>query len=522
MKFSLYTMAITKIHTYTNIGLDWYQITIEVDSNNALPTIEIIWLPDAAIKESKERIRGAFRNSWVSLPPKKIILNLAPSHIRKVWTRFDLSMAVGILQHMYEETISNEVNEVFERSLFFWELGLDGSIKHINWVLPSVISAYKHWRKSFFVPLETSEELSCIPWITLYPLSGFWEVLTIVQKWKIPDWTAWNKKKWKQIQTISQNKDTLDYIKWHAFAKQALQVAAAWMHNILMIWPPWSWKTMLSKAVNSLLPPLSFAESIDVSRVYSIIWWIPNWQPLITQRPFRSVHHTASKVSIVWWWRMMTPWEISLSHRWILFFDELPEFSREVLEVLRQPLEDKTVTISRASGSVCYPADFMFIAAMNPCKCWFYWDKNTSCTCSLNDIKRYQSKISWPLIDRFDMIIEVHRESLDTILEAKHVSQKQDSSIMNAWNTQKQRYAKTGIVMNSQLWPKEIDAFINLDEDTHVFLKRAIQSLSLSPRVMHRLLKVARTIADLQWMWSVTSSHIAEAIQYRSRKMFVL
>jgi magnesium chelatase family protein len=513
-------MAITKVHTYTNIGLEWYQVTIEVDSNNALPTIEIIWLPDAAIKESKERIRWAFRNCWVTLPPKKIVLNLAPSHIKKVWTRFDLSLAVWILQHMYSDTLHSDVKECFEKSLFFWELGLDGAIKHVNWVLPSVISAYKKWWTSFFVPQDTFEELSCIPWITVYSLSNFWEVISTVQNWKLPHGIQWTKKKRQEIQILPEN--NLWYIKWHAFVKQALRVAAAWMHNILMIWPPWSGKTMLSKAVNSLLPPLSFTESIDVSRVYSIIWWLPSWQPLIVKRPFRSVHHTASKVSIVWWGRMMTPWEISLSHRWILFFDELPEFPREVLEVLRQPLEDKTITISRASGSVCYPADFMFIAAMNPCKCWFYWDKNKPCSCSLNDIKRYQSKISWPLIDRFDMIVEVHRESIDTILEGSWTSQKNDSSILNAWNTQKQRYAKSSIILNSQLWPKEIDQFISLDKETYAFLKQAIDSLSLSPRVMHRLMKVARTIADLQWASSITSSHIAEAVQYRSRKMFVL
>lgn len=515
-------MAITKVCTYTNIWLEWYKITIEVDSNNALPTIEIIWLPDAAIKESKERIRWAFRNCWVKLPPRKIILNLAPSSIKKVWTRFDLPLAVWILQLIYTDTLGESVRNCFENSLFFWELWLDWAIKHVNWVLPSVVSAYKKWRKSFFVPEDTLEELSCIPWITLYPLSNFWEVILMVQQWKLPDWVQWTQKKRQQMQKIPKENRGLWHIKWHIFVKQALRVAAAWMHNVLMIGPPWSWKTMLSKAVNSLLPPLSFPESIDVSRIYSVIWWLSSWQPLINQRPFRAVHHTASKVSIVWWWRMMTPWEISLAHRWILFFDELPEFPREVLEVLRQPLEDKKITISRASGSVDYPADFMFIAAMNPCKCWHYWDKIKSCSCSLNDIKRYQSKISWPLVDRFDMIIEVHRESIDTILQQKDTSQKVDSSIFSAWNVQKERYADTSIVMNSQLWAWEIDEFITLDKKTHTFLKQAIDSLSLSPRVMHRLMKVARTIADLQWVEWVDSSHLAEAIQYRSRKMFVL
>lgn len=514
-------MAITKVYTYTNIWLEWYQITIEADSNSALPTIDIIWLPDAAIKESKERIRGAFRNSGVKLPPRKIILNLAPSDIRKVWTRFDLPLAVSILQLVYDDTLSDELKELFEQSLFFGELWLDGAIKHVNGVLPSVISAYKQWWRSFFVPKETLQELESIPWISLYPVGSFLDMVTMIDSSILPKAILWTQEKRQELSHHQEN--WFRHVKWHAFVKHALRIAAAWMHNVLMVWPPWSGKTMLSRAVKSILPPLSFKESIDVSRLYSIVWGLDKSQPLVVERPFRVVHHTASKVAIVWWWKNMTPGEISLAHRGILFFDELPEFPREVLEVLRQPLEDKTITISRASGSVEYPADFMFIAAMNPCKCWFYWDKEKSCSCSLNDIKRYQSKISWPLLDRFDMIIEVHRESIDTILDdTQEVSQNDISSIITAWNTQKQRYAHEEVVMNSQLWAKEIAIYLPLDKETQAFLTNAIRSLSLSPRVMHRLMKVARTIADLEWSASICSSHLAEALQYRARQMFVV
>lgn len=514
-------MAITKVCTYTNIWLEWFQITIEADSNSALPTIEIIWLPDTAIKESKERIRGAFRNSWVPLPPKKIILNLAPSDIKKVWTRFDLPLAISILQLVYEDSLSAELKKLFGQSLFFGELGLDWTIKHVNGVLPSVISAYKQWWRSFFVPMETLKELESIPWINLYPIESFLDVVMVIQNNKLPRPVLWTQEKRQELSHKKEN--WFRHVKWHAFVKHALRIASAWMHNVLMVWPPWSWKTMLSKAVQSILPPLSFKESIDVSRLYSIIWGLGKSQPLVVERPFRVVHHTASKVAIVWWGKNMTPWEISLAHRGILFFDELPEFPREVLEVLRQPLEDKTITISRASGSVEYPADFMFIAAMNPCKCWFYGDKEKPCSCSLNDIKRYQSKISWPLLDRFDMIIEVHRESIDTILdETQQVSQNEDSSIITAWNIQKQRYATENIVMNSQLWPKEISTYLLLDNETQTFLTNAIHSLCLSPRVMHRLMKVARTIADLEWSATVSAIHLAEALQYRARQMFVV
>ena len=515
-------MAITKIHTYTNVGLKWHKITIEVDSNNALPTIEIIWLPDAAIKESKERIRGAFRNSNVTLPPKKIVLNLAPSHLKKVWTRFDLALAVWILKHMYDETMWEELHKLFSRWLFFGELWLDGSIKHITGLLPSVISAYKQWRRTFFVPRKTLSEVTCLPWITIYPLDSFSELVRYIIEWTKISCVQWNKTS-RQRSDNNTNQWWFWWVKWHIFVKQALKVAASWMHNVLLVWPPWSWKTMLSKCVHSILPLLTFSESLETSSMYSLVWWLPWWASLLKRRPFRAVHHTASKVSIVGGWRMMTPWEISLAHRGILFFDELPEFPREVLEVLRQPLEDKHITISRASWSVMYPADFMFIAAMNPCKCGYYWDREKPCSCNLHDIKKYQSKISWPLIDRFDMIIEVHRESLETILEdASKSSEDQKMSIRTAWNKQKERYDAYTITMNSQLSSRQIDQFIALDDSTKSFIKNAIKSLWLSPRVMHRLIKVSRTIADMQGVDEIQSSHIAEALQYRSRQMFVI
>ena len=514
-------MAIAKINTFTNIWLEWYPVTIEVDANKSIPTFEIIGLPDTAIKEAKERMRMTFKNTGVKLPAKKIVLNLAPSDIKKVGTRFDVPMAVWVLFLLHEPSL--QVKEIVQRSLFFGELWLDGWVKKVTGLLPSIISAYKQGRKSFFVPQENVAELQYIPGIDIYPLTNFWQCVDFFQGQGDIPCLKWNK---GDIDTKIQNEHyTVDFkdIKWHTIPKRALTIAAAWMHNVLMVWPPWSGKTMLAKALQSILPPLTFKQVIEVSQIYSIIWGLNKNTPLITKRPFRAVHHTASKISIVGGGSQMTPGEISLAHLWIIFFDELAEFPREVLEVLRQPLEDKVITISRAQGSVQYPADFMFVAAMNPCKCGFYKDPQKDCICSYNDIKRYQSKISGPLLDRFDMILEIPRENIDTILnkDSTESSSEIREKIQQSWAMQQKRYHDTPYVTNAQLWAKAIQQFIQLPVDGEEFLKKAVKSLNLSPRVIHRTIKLARTIADIEWIDQVSKTHLAEAMQYRARTMFV-
>lgn len=514
-------MPIQKIKTYTNLWLQWNEITIEADSNKALPTIEIIWLPDAAIKESKERIRATFRNADIELPKRKIILNLAPSDTKKVWTSFDLPMAIAILLLITDRKVFHQ--DLIDKSLFFWELGLDWEIKRVNWLLPSVISAIKKWYRFFFVPENNKYELEYLPWIIIYPLKNFSNIVDYFLNNKdIPQISDS-----KNLDNLYQwnNKFEFDFkhIKWHIFAKRALAIAAAWQHNVIMVWAPWSGKTMLSKALQSILPPLWFEEIIELSQIYSVIWKLSKEIPLITQRPFRQVHHTASRISIVWWGTNLTPWEVSLAHKWILFFDELTEFPREVLEVLRQPIEDRNIVISRVSWTIQYPANFMFVAAMNPCKCWFYKDPEKPCTCNINDIKRYQSKISWPLLDRIDMILEIPRENIGKILD----NIKWESSeaiwekVIKARIIQQKRFEKSKITTNSQMWPKEIDEFIILDSSSKDFLTQASQKLFLSPRVIHRTIKLARTIADMDWQENLEIRHLAEAIQYRSKTMFV-
>ena len=510
---------IQKVKTYANVGLEWHEIIVEADSSKSLPTIEIVGLPDAAIKESKERLRATFRNVGIQLPNRKIVLNLSPSDIKKVGTSFDLPMAVAILFLIFEDKIVPPQIEY----LFFWELWLDGSVKRVNGLLPSVISAMNDGHKHFFVPEENVYELEYVPGIHIYPIGKFDQIVEyFLEK--------------KEMQSIDQAKDIetlyeqnnvhevdFAYIKGQLIAKRALAIAAAWLHNVIMIGAPWSGKTLLSKAMPSILPPLGFEEILEVSQVYSLVGKLSKDTPLITKRPFRQVHHTASKISIVGGGSRLTPGEVSLAHKWILFFDELPEFPSEVLEVLRQPLEDRSVVISRVAGTIQYPANFMFVGAMNPCKCGYYKDPEKSCSCSIMDIKRYQSKISWPLLDRIDMILEIPREDIDKILNniAEESSASIRDKVVNAWKIQQTRFIWLSISSNAQITSKHIDALIPLDQWCKDFLSEASRKLTLSTRVVHRTIKLARTIADIQWQEFVTINHLAEAMQYRSKTMFV-
>jgi len=512
-------VCITK--TFANVWLDWYEILVEADCNKSLPNIDIIGLPDAAIKESKERIRATFRNVDIRLPNKKFVLNLAPSDVKKVWSSFDLPMAVAILLLLQEWKICNQ--DMIDKSLFFWELWLDGKVKRVNWLLTSVISAIKKGYKDFFVPRQNIYELEYIPNINIYPLDHFEELVKYFVYWENLECIKEN----KSIQDLYNFSFDIDVdfenIKWHMVAKRALSIAAAWWHNLLMVWAPGSGKTMLSKALQSILPPLWFEEILEVSQIYSILGKLTKECPLVVKRPFRQVHHTASKISIVWWWSNLTPWEVSMAHKWILFFDELTEFPRETLEVLRQPLEDKSVSISRVSWSVNYPANFMFVASMNPCKCGYYKDPEKACKCSINEIRKYQNKISGPLMDRIDMILEIPRENIDKLLDniKSESSESIQAKVIKAWEIQQKRFADTDISCNSDMWSRDIEKYISLSQEIKEFLSEAAEKLTLSPRVVHRIIKLARTIADMDGNENLEVKYLAEAMQYRSKSMFV-
>ena len=499
------------IKTYTIIWLTWYAVNVEIDSSKALPGIDIIWLPDTAIKESKDRIRSSFRAIDAALPNRRFIINLAPSNIRKVGTSYDVALFVSLMTQIYQHITHIEL---LQQALFFWELGLDGSVKRINWLLPMVINAYKAGHTHFVVPQANFDELKYIANITVYTISHVSQLMWRFTQWQNP---VCEVSLHSLADYIVQPRDQFGDIKWQYVAKRALSVAAAGMHNVLMIWAPGSGKTMLAKATQSILPPLSPSEVIDVSQLYSLVGKLNSDNPLIFQRPFRTVHHTASKVSIVWWWQSLHPWEISLAHRGILFLDELPEFARDTLDVLRQPIEDKVITISRASWTVQYPSDFMLIAAMNPCTCGYYKDPVKPCSCSLQSVKKYQSRISWPLLDRIDMILEIPRESMD-VLRQKGDESVLHTQVMTARDMQQRRFWGTK-TSNSQLTSRDIDT-LQISTDGEQLLRVAAQKFTLSPRVIHRIIKVSRTIADLDASDHIQTQHIAESLQYRSRAFF--
>ena len=496
-------------------------ITVESDTNHSVPTIDIIWLADTAIKESKERIRSTFRRLNIKIPNIKFILNLAPSDIRKTGTSFDLAMALSMLCNIHTDIYHRKL---IEQWLFFGELGLDWEVKRVNWLLPIILSARSKWFKYFFVPADNIYELEYVPDIYIFAISNFSQIIDIFTHWQESEY-IYNSKKLSDLNSVSSQWDIdFGHIKWQIVAKRSLSIAAAGLHNTLMVWAPGSVKTLMSRALQSILPPLTNDEILEVSQMYSIVGKLNKDIPLIIHRPFRNIHHTASKVSLVWWWANLQPWEISLAHRGILFMDELTEFGRDTLDVLRQPLEDKKITISRASGSVNYPADFMLVAAMNPCKCGFYKDPEKACICNIMDIKRYQSRISWPLLDRIDMILEIPRENIDKLLdrETSHENSEQiRAKVIQAHNIQQKRFIDTNITNNSQISSKDIDKYIYMESRAEEFLKNWARKLILSPRVVHRIMKLARSIADMDWSEHILLNHIAEAFQYRNKNMFI-
>lgn len=498
-----------KVKTCVLQGLDGSIIDLEVDLSRGMPMFTIVGLPDVAIKESKERVRTAIRNSGYEFPLSRITVNLAPANLKKDGSQMDLAIATGI---MYADGRIDDFKS--EEMAFIGELSLDGSLNAVDGALPMVISMRELGIRQCVIPYENKDECGIIDDMDIIPVRSLSELIAHLNGETIISSYICNEK--PEESSVKEIYDFSD-IKGQEGLKRAMEVSAAGAHNLLIVGPPGSGKTMAARRIPGILPELSFEESIEVTKIYSISGLLDKSR-LIRERPFRAPHHSSSGVSIIGGGRIPKPGEVSLAHNGVLFFDELPEFQKSVLEVLRQPLEDGFVHISRANASLSYPSDFMFVASMNPCPCGYYGDPLHQCTCNQGQIDRYLGKISHPLLDRIDIHIEVlpvKYEELNSDISSRSSSEIK-KSVDIAREIQAKRFEDKGLYSNSQMGNKDIKKYCKLNPSSEKIMKSAFDRLRFSGRTYNKILKVARTIADLESSPEIQDNHLLEAIQYRS------